>query len=225
MILKNGWYIKDDKNVSAEYEAMCNDIAERMGVKVPEYKIKDGKFYSRSFLRKDVEFVSFKDILGWKQKTFAEYVQFIIAKTRNVACAEAFMRVCLFDALIGNDDRHNDNIGFLYNKAHHTPYYRLAPSFDNHGALGCKARYKLKNRLRIKVGNEENTTIAHYAQAIIELGFKDIVDEFYLRSSRSNLNLIRDHVMGNIKPVLKIDQFNYMVNTQQELKEYVKQAK
>jgi len=42
----------------------------------------------------------------------------------------------LFDALIGNTDRHQDNWGFIFRRADHKITYRLAPLFDNGTSLG-----------------------------------------------------------------------------------------
>lgn len=42
----------------------------------------------------------------------------------------------LFDALIGNTDRHQDNWGFIYARSEQNVSYRLAPLFDNGTSLG-----------------------------------------------------------------------------------------
>lgn len=42
----------------------------------------------------------------------------------------------LFDALIGNTDRHQDNWGFLFSRGRKTPSCRLTPLFDNGTSLG-----------------------------------------------------------------------------------------
>ncbi|MBS0423030.1 MAG: HipA domain-containing protein [Proteobacteria bacterium] len=42
----------------------------------------------------------------------------------------------LFDALIGNTDRHQDNWGFIFTRSEHNISCRLAPLFDNGTSLG-----------------------------------------------------------------------------------------
>ena len=42
----------------------------------------------------------------------------------------------MFDSLIGNTDRHQDNWGFLFTRGRRTPACRLTPLFDNGTSLG-----------------------------------------------------------------------------------------
>lgn len=67
---------------------------------------------------------------------------------------EAFWNLFVADALIGNPDRHLDNIGLLYNRS--TNRYRFSPIYDCgsslHALLSCECKKKfLKVRVNLRM--------------------------------------------------------------------------
>ena len=61
----------------------------------------------------------------------------------------------LFDALIGNTDRHQDNWGFIFYHANAKAQCRLAPLFDNGTSLGHE-------RFTNRIANWSNENYEHY---------------------------------------------------------------
>lgn len=51
---------------------------------------------------------------------------------------ELFLAYLLFDCWIGNQDRHDQNWGFVLEYQHKTTERRLAPSFDHASSLACR---------------------------------------------------------------------------------------
>lgn len=62
---------------------------------------------------------------------------------------EDFLLIPIFDALIGNTDRHSGNWGIIYNVR--SMSYRLSPLFDNSSSLGWQ--YIGSEHIRHKLGN------------------------------------------------------------------------
>jgi len=67
---------------------------------------------------------------------------------------EQFYKILIFDAIIGNTDRHQDNWGFIHNNK--TKEMGLAPAYDNSTSLGSElieeklSGYLEENGLRLK---------------------------------------------------------------------------
>jgi len=67
---------------------------------------------------------------------------------------EQFLKILVFDAIIGNTDRHQDNWGFIQDNK--TNEIRLAPAFDNSTSLGSElieqkiAGYLAKDGVKLK---------------------------------------------------------------------------
>ena len=99
---------------------------------------------------------------------------------------ETFIKVCLFDSLIGNHDRHGRNLGFLVTSKGST----LAPIYDNPSALGLengdwlKADFSPKGRITTK--KSEEPTTKDYVIEFKRLGYLDQVLAF-----SKNINIIQ----------------------------------
>lgn len=88
-----------------------------------------------------VSFISNYDRKKGQQHNFAMVERYLdlLVKNREVDMADWQIYWCdmlLFDALIGNTDRHQDNWGLLWQRLNERLKVRLAPVFDNGTSLG-----------------------------------------------------------------------------------------
>src|SRR6185437_10532152 len=117
----------------AEY--LCNQIARDAGLEIPEfYLINFGgipTFVSRNFVSKKraENLVHIYRYLPKEEDSYncEKIIDIIEKETKRPSDVRRFIEVCLFDALIGNHDRHGRNLGILETSAEK----RLAPFYDN----------------------------------------------------------------------------------------------
>ena len=102
-------------------EYLCNQIARMLGVKVPDFyfiRFQDvaETFVSKNFMQNYgtsnlVHLYHFvPNLEDFNCKTI---LQVIADKVGHLAAIEHFIRTCLFDALIGNHDRHGRNLALI----------------------------------------------------------------------------------------------------------------
>lgn len=105
-------------------------------------------------------------------------VNIIGDKTGRRTEQERFVCLTLADSLIGNNDRHGRNLGFIQTSKE----MKLAPFYDNPSALGVEdasflgADLQPRGTIYTKASNEP--TISDYVREWARLGFGDIVDQF-----------------------------------------------
>ncbi len=129
-------------------EYHCNEIAELLGIDVPPYYLINfnGRltFVTRNFMQ---DYVGTLDHIykflpaGIHHYNCEEIVKKIIVETRRLADVARFIEICLFDALIGNTDRHGRNLG-LITTAHSK---KLAPMYDNPTTLGIEPDFMIES--------------------------------------------------------------------------------
>jgi len=103
-----------------EVEYVCNQIADYVGLPVPEYYYIDfyGQkvFVTKVFIKKNSGSVNLEHIYKFRpdDKHNCESLADVIKKTTNRPYdVEVFFNTILFDAFIGNHDRHGRNLAFL----------------------------------------------------------------------------------------------------------------
>ncbi len=183
-----------------DVEYVSNQIARTLGISVPDFYLIE-LYGQRTFVSKN--FISSK-----KQATSLQHLYHFLSSEKDYACENiikvihqqtnrstdvyAFIRICLFDALIGNHDRHGRNLGFIV-----TPRDKLlAPSYDNVSVLGLeygdwlKASFNPCGKITTKISIEPSAK--DYAVEFIRLGYRENVSEFV---SKINIPLIKRHIM------------------------------
>ncbi len=99
-------------------------------------------------------------------------------KVGRIHALKHFVFLCLFDALIGNHDRHGRNIALIETKKG----YELAPFYDNPSYLGIEEQGLLlaKHNPRGKIMTSYNAepTMHDYVVEFIEMGYKSWIEEF-----------------------------------------------
>ena len=137
------WIVKfpssyDPQNIGEqEYEA--NQLAQKCGIELPQYKLFDSKecsgyFGSKRFDRngkKRIHMISLAAILETTHRIpNMDYIH--LFRVINMICKdedlyEAYKRMC-FNVLYGNKDDHSKNFSFIYDEK--IKQYRLSPAYD-----------------------------------------------------------------------------------------------
>lgn len=171
-------------------EFVCNKMAHdcRLNVPTPFTLIDFGKgelaFVSRNFMEDQRSHATLNHIyhyLPTGEKNYnVEVLQGVIfQETKSLQDLYMFYRALLFDALVGNHDRHGRNFAFIET----AKGKRLAPIYDNPSSLGLESGAILKARHsprgKIWTSESEEPTMKDYAEELINLGEMEAVTEFY----------------------------------------------
>ena len=135
---EKGWHLIDDEwwlyksgNARQLFSEMYSyEIARLLGIPNVEYAF-DGAYIRSKNFAPDVNFEPLASLAG--QDDRYEHV-FPIMLELGKEFALSYLRLAAFDALIGNIDRHNENLGFLRNREE-GKILSLAPNYDNNLAL------------------------------------------------------------------------------------------
>ena len=105
-------------------------------------------------------------------------IEVIKRETGRLLDVERFIRLTLFDALIGNHDRHGRNLALI-----ETPSGKaLSPFYDNHSYLAIEDENLLaakhSPRGKITTSTSPEPTLADYTYEFRTLGYGEIVEQF-----------------------------------------------
>lgn len=206
-------------------EFLCNQIAKKMGMNVPDfYFIRlegEPAFVSKNFMEghPGSNLVHLYRFLGEQPFDLKTVLKVISDQTGKSADIEEFIKLCLFDALIGNHDRHGRNLA-LIQTAHGKV---LSPIYDNPSCLGIEEENFLKAILepcgKIHSSRSKEPKMREYALDFCEMGYEELVLQFY--SSLSLLE-ITDLVNTSFISALRKDAFlRLLYRRYQELKEVI----
>jgi len=132
---------------------------------------------------------------------------------------EQFIKLCLFDAFIGNHDRHGRNLALIQT----TQGKMLSPTYDNPSCLGIEEESFLKAILepcgKIHSSRSKEPKMREYALDFCEMGYEELVMQFHLSIAlRETINLVN---ISFISPTRK-DAFSKLLRRRyQELKEVI----
>lgn len=108
-------------------------------------------------------------------------------KIGRMDALKQFIFLCLFDALIGNHDRHGRNIALIETKKG----YRLAPFYDNPSYMGIEEQSLLlarhNPRGKIITSKNDEPTMHDYVVEFVEMGHSSWVKEFLGRVNIHNI--------------------------------------
>lgn len=167
-------------------EYLCNQIAQDIGIEVPQYfyvRFQNSleTFVSRSFMHDypGGNLIHIYNYLkGDDEFTCEHLIRVIGDKTGRLPDIERFVALCLFDSLIGNNDRHGRNLGLIQ-----TPKgFQLSPCFDNPSYLGTESEDLLGADIspRGTIATSETTepSMVDYIREFRRLGYGEVVAEF-----------------------------------------------
>ena len=109
-------------------------------------------------------------------------------ETKQYSDVETFIQVCLFDSLIGNNDRHGRNLGFIVTSKGTS----LSPIYDNTSALGVESGTILRADFNPKglifTQDSKEPTGKDYVTEFCRLGYEDSVREFTAKLSMPDIS-------------------------------------
>ncbi len=168
-------------------EYLSNQIAVFLGIEVPSFYFIRFQNTLETFVVKNfimnahaADLVHIYRYFNDNQIFDCENLMKIIEeKSGVVSDLNRFVDLCLFDALIGNHDRHGRNIGLVQTEKG----LSLAPFYDNPSYLGIEDTQLLgahhEPRGRIATKHRDNPTMKDYVIEFKRLGFLDNVQYFY----------------------------------------------
>ena len=165
-------------------EFLSNQIAESLGLYVPEYFLINFHgaitFAVKNFLRPG-ELETLHHIYHFLEDTSfscQSILETIREKTGRLPEMERFVKLCLFDSLIGNHDRHGRNLGLI----EHSGKYRLSPFYDNPSYIGVEEESflvaDLSPRGRISVRATDEPVLKDYLIEFKRLGMEKAINDF-----------------------------------------------
>lgn len=124
---------------------------------------------------------------GEENHSCEQLIKIIFEQTGRLADVAKFIEICLFDALIGNNDRHGRNLGII----DIISTKKLAPMYDNPSCIGTEEDHFLVSDIdpsgSIWTARSKSPKLQDYIDEFTRLGYKDIVDQFCIRAlSRSS---------------------------------------
>jgi len=169
-----------------EVEYVSNQIAHMLGLPIPEFYYIDfyGQkvFVTKVFIKKNSGSVNLEHIYKFRSddKHSCEALAEVIGKTTSRPYdVEVFYNAVLFDALVGNHDRHGRNLAFLV-----TPSKTiLSPIYDNVSYLslvvGEMLRADFKPTGRIATSGTKEPTMIDYVKELKRLDQLELVQTFF----------------------------------------------
>ena len=146
-----------------------------------------------------------------KQEFNVENIVGIIKQqTGKLIHIERFLILCLFDALIGNHDRHGRNLALIETRKGKV----LSPFYDNPGYLGIEeksflgAQHSPRGKIYTKASKEP--TLGDYAVEIIRLGYPDLVEKFKQKCHLDKVHNIFTHSSMSKK---RIEAFQKLITS------------
>ena len=177
-------------------EYLSNQIAQKLGIVVP-------KFYLICFLNEVDAFVVHNFMENYQpgnlihlyhfikeDQSFScrTIIQIIEEKIGRINAVKQFVFLCLFDALIGNHDRHGRNIAFIET----TKGLELAPFYDNPSYIGIEDQSLLlaqhNPRGKIETSLVIDPTLKDYVHEFIQMGYQTWIQEFIKNVYKANVD-------------------------------------
>ena len=147
--------------------------------------------------------------------------QAIYRETQSVADVEMFFRVLIFDALVGNHDRHGRNLAFIET----AKGKRLSPIYDNPSALGIESGPMLQASFapkgKIWTATSQEPEMTHYLIEMRRLDVGHLADKFLKETAVKTMvkYIAESHTISDaMKSALK----ELILQRYQELETYVR---
>lgn len=183
-----------------EIEYLCNQIADLLGLPVPKFFYIDffteKVFVTKVFIKRNGGRANLEHIYKFRADDShnCETLIKVITNTTNLPYdIDIFVETVLFDALIGNHDRHGRNLAFIVTPSKTS----LSPIYDNVSYLSLVAGPMLAADFnptgRIATRNSNEPTMQHYVEELKRLGYQDIIIQFSQKVKMEKISHLIDH--------------------------------
>lgn len=181
-----------------QIEYISNIIAEKLGLYIPS-------FYFIHFLNEMDTFVVHNFMENYHSANLIHLYHFlketdefsvrnilaiISDKVGRLDAIHQFIYMCLFDALIGNHDRHGRNIALIETKKG----FLLSPFYDNPSYIGIEDHSLLlahhNPRGKIATSSTTEPILRDYVQDFNELGYSSVVSSFLSKVQKIDFRTI-----------------------------------
>ncbi len=179
-----------------EVEYLCNQIGSLLEIPVAEFYIinfeGDNVFVTKNFIRPTTP-INLQHIYHFRPDSnhnCEELIKVITEKTQRHHDVIVLINTILFDALIGNHDRHGRNLA-LITTAGRTA---LSPIYDNVSYLGLekgnmlKADFNPTGKISTSITNEPS--MKDYVKELERLGYHEQINTFYQKIKLSELETL-----------------------------------
>lgn len=187
-----------------EVEYLCNQIGEALSIPVAEFYYIDFKgektFVTKNFIKPGTP-TDLQHIYHFRpddQHSCEGISRVIYDRTQRRHDVSIFVKTILFDALIGNNDRHGRNLGLIITAKGSV----LSPIYDNVSYLSLESGGMLQADInptgKINTKESYEPSMRDYVIELNRLGFQDEIDEFYQHCKRPQLlQLIENSFCSN----------------------------
>ncbi len=172
-----------------EVEYLCNQIADMLVIPVANYYIiefaGERVYVTQNFIKKGGTLSNlshiYHSIKPNEKYNCRALIRAISENTKRPYDVEVFVHTCLFDALIGNHDRHGRNLGLVVTSARTT----LSPIYDNVSYLSLESGSMLQADFnpagKIATDDAEHPSIEDYIKEFFDLDLEEQVRIFFSR--------------------------------------------
>lgn len=177
-----------------EVEYLCNQIGKLLEIPVAEFFIirfeNELVFVTKNFIHPimptDLQHI-YHFILN-NEYSCEELIRVVAEQTKRPYDVKILINVILFDALIGNHDRHGRNLAFLIRSNQIT----LSPIYDNVSYLSLEKGDMLKADFnptgKISASLTSEPTMKDYVIELKRLGYHEEVNLFYMKIDFEKIN-------------------------------------
>ncbi len=198
--LDGGSYILKMREADApelpEVEYLCNQIGKLFEIPVAEFYIinfdehqEDKVFVTKNFIRPNTP-TDLQHIYHFRSNTDHScegLIRTITEKTKRPYDIEIFIKTILFDALIGNHDRHGRNLALVTTSGDTS----LSPIYDNVSYLSLEKGNMLKADFnpagKISTQTTYEPSMCDYVKELKRLGYKENIEQFYSKAGFSKI--------------------------------------
>lgn len=182
-----------------EVEYLCNQIAATLGLPIPEFFYIDffseRVFVTKVFIKKNIGHTNLEHIYKFrpdKDHNCESLIQVISETTKLPHDVDVFLNTLLFDALIGNHDRHGRNLAFIV-----TPSKTiLSPIYDNVSYLSLVSGPILGADFnptgRVATQQTAEPSMSHYVVELKRLGYQETIKSFYQKVKIPKIEMLID---------------------------------
>ncbi len=181
-ILKMGQ--KDAPELPA-VEYLCNQIGKALAIPVAQFYFilfeNDYVFVTKNFIQPNnpADLQHIYHFRANDRHDCESLIHTIFKTTRQPHDVSVFIHTILFDALIGNHDRHGRNLGFIV-----TPHHMsLSPIYDNVSYLSLESGNMLKADFnptgKIATQKSNEPSMRDYVEELKRLGYQKEIENFY----------------------------------------------